>query len=203
MLPHRMVQGVCQLDVDGDWMDFSKAPECIKASTHVFHTLFESDENSWGTMVTLRATRISATKETFPDLESLPSKEDIVPRQHEVSAHCYQRVGDRILAPLNAHTSLELYKPLCLSLPINDDVKTLFTSLSTWSTNQYLVTRVIQCPPDPRWPGSSTSTTSFCTFVKPFIWRRNVGADSVSEEGPDDKTMSDQASVSDGDGMEL
>lgn len=57
--------------------------------------------------------------------------------------------------------------------------------------------------PDPRWPGTSTSTTSFCTFVKPIIWRRNPGADSVSEEQSGDETMGDQARVNDKDGMEL
>ena len=137
----------------------------------------------------------------FADLDSLPLKEDITPSQHGVSEHWYQRENDRVLARLNTHAFLELYKPYCLSLPINN-VKTLLTSLSTRSTNGYLVTRVIQCPPDPRWPGSSTSTTSFCTFVKPFIWRQNAGANSVSEERSGDGTMGDHVRV-DVDGVEL
>ena len=94
-----------------------------------------------------------------------------------------------------------LYKPQCLSLPINDDVKTLLTSLSTRSTNRYLVTRVMQCPPDPLCAGSST--IPFCAFAKPFIWSSIKGVYSVSEECSGDETMSDQASVSVGDGMEL
>jgi len=140
----------------------------------------------------------------FTDLESLPSKEGIAPRQHGVSEKGgYHGDSNCFLVLSNVHGFIPLYKPLCLSLPINDDVKTLLTSLSTRSANRYLVTRVIQCPPVPHWPGSSRSTTSFCTFVKPFIWSRNEGADSVSEEWSDDETMSDQLDVSDVDGMEL
>ena len=135
----------------------------------------------------------------FADLNSLHLKEDITQSQHRVSTHRSQKENDRALARLNMHAFLELYKPLCLSLPINDDVKTLLTSLSTRLTNGYLVTRVIQCPPDPRWPSSSTSTISFCAFVKPIIWRQNPGADSVLEEQSGDETMDDQAR----DGMEL
>ena len=142
----------------------------------------------------------------FADLESLPLKEDIAPSRHRVVSEDFlcQRENDSVLARLNAHAFLELYKPFCLSLPFNDDVKILLTSLSTQPNNVYLVTRVIQCPPDPRWPSSSISTASFCTFDKPFIWRRNEGTDSVlAVEGSGDEPMSHQASVSDGDGMEL
>jgi len=134
----------------------------------------------------------------------LPLKECITPRQHEVSEKgVYQGYGDRFSVFLNVHGFIPLYKPLCLSLPINDDVKTLLTFLSSRSTNVYLVTRVIQCPPDPRWPSSSRSTTPFCAFVKPFIWNQNAGADSMSEERSGDETMGDQARVNDADGMEL
>ena len=35
----------------------------------------------------------------------------------------------------------------------------------------------------------------------PFIWRRNAGADSVSEDRPRDETMDDQARVNDVNGM--
>ena len=61
-------QDSCDLLVDGVSMKFSYAPNNIKASTHAFHTLFESYENSWGTTVTLRTPRTSATKETFLNL---------------------------------------------------------------------------------------------------------------------------------------
>jgi len=142
----------------------------------------------------------------FADLEwALPSKERITPRQHEVSEKGgYQREGSYVLARLNEDAFIELYKPLCLSLPINDEVKILLASLFTQSTNGYLVTRVIQCPPDPRWSGSSRSTTPFCIFVKPFIWNQNAGTGSVSEGLSGDKTMGDQARVSrDADGIEV
>ena len=39
---------------------------------------------------------------------------------------------------------LTLYEPLMLSLPSNDDLKSLLTSLSTPLTNRYFVLRVIQ-----------------------------------------------------------
>ena len=121
----------------------------------------------------------------FADLKLLPLKDNITPSQHSVSGHQY------------CVFFLKLYEPLCLSLPMNDDVKTLLASLSTWLTNGYLVTRVIQCPTDPCWPGSSTSTTPFCTFVKPFIWRQNAGTDSVLEEQSGGEIMGDQVRFND------
>ena len=137
----------------------------------------------------------------FTGLESLPLKEGITPRQHGVSQK--GGGGNYVLARLNEDAFIDLYKPLCLSLPINDDVKTLLTSLFARLANRYLVTRVIRCPPDPRWPNSSRSTTPFCAFVMPFIWNQSAGADSVSEERSGDETMSHQSDVSDTDGMEL
>ena len=53
-----------ELLVDGVSMKFSYATNGIKVSTHTFYTLFESYENSWGTMVTIRTPRTSAAKET-------------------------------------------------------------------------------------------------------------------------------------------
>ena len=63
MIHDRKAQDVCELDVDGVSMKFSQVPQNIKASIHIFHTLLESYENSWGTMVALR--RTSAVKETY------------------------------------------------------------------------------------------------------------------------------------------
>ena len=78
-------------------------------------------------MVTFRTARTSAAKETSL---LLPFKEGITPRQHEVSQNGgYQRESVCVLARLNEHAFIELYKLLCLLLPIDDDVKTLFTSL--------------------------------------------------------------------------
>jgi len=51
MLLVRKAQGICELDVDGVSMEFSKAPKGIKVSTYAFHTLLESYKNSWGIMV--------------------------------------------------------------------------------------------------------------------------------------------------------
>ena len=53
-----------ELLMDGVSMKFSYTPNGIKVSTFTFDTLFESYENSWGTMVTLRTPRTSAAKET-------------------------------------------------------------------------------------------------------------------------------------------
>jgi len=51
-------------EIDGVPGNFSVAPDGIKVSTHyAFHVMFEPYENSWGTMLTLRAPRNSAAKE--------------------------------------------------------------------------------------------------------------------------------------------
>jgi len=55
----------CELFVDGVSMTFLRdVPNDIKVRTHTFHTLFESYENSWGTMDTLTTPSTSAAKET-------------------------------------------------------------------------------------------------------------------------------------------
>ena len=65
MIPHYPSKRYgCELLVDEVPMKFSFAPNDIKVSTHTIHILFESYENSWGTMVALRTPRTSATKET-------------------------------------------------------------------------------------------------------------------------------------------
>jgi len=177
MLLDRKVQGICELDVDGVSMKFSNSPKGIKVSTHFSCSarVLRVQLGDYGCFTDCKD--FCCEGNIFSDLESaLPLKERITPWQHKVSEKGgYQREGSYVLARLNEDAFIELYKPLCLSLPINDDVKILLTSLSTQSTNGYLVTRVIQCPPDPRWPDSSRSTSSFCTFVKPFIWNRNAG----------------------------
>jgi len=66
MLLNRKAQGmICELDVDEVSMKFSIVPKGIKVSTHIFYTLLESYENSWGTMVALQTARTSAAKETY------------------------------------------------------------------------------------------------------------------------------------------
>ncbi|KIM59899.1 hypothetical protein SCLCIDRAFT_1217348 [Scleroderma citrinum Foug A] len=65
----------------------------------------------------------------------------------------------------------ELYKPLYLSLPSNDDFKSLLVSFSTRLVHKYLITGVIQCLPDPRDP--CAPTRHWYNVAKPFVWHRN------------------------------
>ena len=96
----------------------------------------------------------------------------ITPRQHKLSS------ADRVMAwNWTDFCHLDLYKPLLLSLPSNDDLKSLLTSFSTRLTNRYLVTRVIQCPPGPCQP-SSNITTPLYSIAKSFVWYLNEGAES-------------------------
>ncbi|KIM59675.1 hypothetical protein SCLCIDRAFT_991453 [Scleroderma citrinum Foug A] len=120
----------------------------------------------------------------FAALESLHSNEGIAPRQHLVSQKGQvqlDHVWAHFAGPSDSMKldSVKLYKPLCLSLPTNDAVKTLLTVLSIQLPHRYLVTRVIQCPPDTDWADSSIQP--LCAFAKPIIWNRNEGAGSVSE----------------------
>ena len=88
---------------------------------------------------------------------------DITPMQHKLSSE------DRMIASNWMGFPLCLYKPLVLSLPSNDDLKALLTSLSTRLTNGYLVTRVIQYSDDP----DSSIIRYLCDIAKPFVWYRN------------------------------
>ena len=91
-----------------------------------------------------------------------------------------------------------------MSLPSNDDLKSVLTSLSTVLTDRYLITKIIQCPPDPLQPGSNI-TTPLYSVAKPFVWYRNESAGSVPEEPSGDKlrgeTQADQARADDIDEM--
>ncbi|KIM59625.1 hypothetical protein SCLCIDRAFT_1217575 [Scleroderma citrinum Foug A] len=167
-----------ELRIDGVSMRFSKAPEGIKLGDYGHF----SDRD------------FCCEGNIFTDLESLPFKEGIDPRQHEVpQAAMFEERRKSARMP----DYFGLYNPLCLSLPSNDAVNTLLTSLSTRSTNRYFVTRVIHGPPDPRRPG--LSTTYYCTFAKPFIWSQNeeliLGRRSESDEGDEGsshETMDDR-----------
>ena len=81
---------------------------------------------------------------------------------------------------------VNLDNSLILLLPSNDNFKSLLTSLSTRLTNRCLVTRIIQCPPDPRQP-SSNITTYLYSIEKPFVWHRNESTGSGSDERSDDE----------------
>jgi len=85
---------------------------------------------------------------------------------------------------------LTLYKPLMLSLPSNDDLKSLVASFSTRLANRYLITRIIQCPPDPRRP-SSTITIPLYAVEKPLIWHRNESTSFVAEEWSSDESRAE------------
>ena len=117
---------------------------------------------------------------------------DITLRQHKLSSM------DRVMAWNRTYfRHLNLYKPLMLSLPSNDDLKSLLTLFSTRLTNRYLVTRIIRCLPDPCQPGSNI-TTPLYSVAKPFVWHRNQSTGSVSEERSDDELRgetSDQVRV--------
>ena len=95
--------------------------------------------------------------------------------QHRISEKGgYQRESDIV----GAYDDLGFSIGLCLSLPSNDDFKSLLVSFSTQLTNKYLITRVIQYPSDTRLYGSST-ITRYCNIAKPFVWHRNEGTGSV------------------------
>ena len=69
-------------------------------------------------------------------------------------------------------------KLLGLSLPINDEFKSLLVSFSARLTNRYLVTCVVEHTPDPLWLGSRETDHEY-NFAKPFVWHRNQEADVV------------------------
>ena len=93
---------------------------------------------------------------------------------------------------------VNLHNSLILLLPSNDNFKSLLISLSTRLTNRCLVTRIIQCLPDPCQP-SSNITTSLYSVEKPFVWHRNESTGSGLDERSGDKlrgeTKGDQAKV--------
>ena len=97
--------------------------------------------------------------------------------------------------------SLGLRNSVILSLPSDDDFKSLLTSLSTRLTNRCLVTRIIQRLPDPDQPGSNITTTLY-SVAKPFVWHRYESAGSGSDEWSGE-TKGDQVGVNDIDEMML
>jgi len=112
---------------------------------------------------------------------------NITPRQHKISPK------DHVMAwNLTDGNFLILYKPLMLSLPNNEDLKSMLTLLSTRLTNRYLVRRVLQYSNSRH----SSSITYLCDIAKPFVWYRNESAGPASEEWSGDelkaKTEGDQ-----------
>ena len=90
----------------------------------------------------------------------------------------------------NPYHDLTLHNPLMLSLPINDALKSLLTSLSTRLTHRYFVTRVVQCSESP----DSDIVPYFFDIVKPFVWHRNESAGSASEERSGDELRAETES---------
>ncbi|KIM65460.1 hypothetical protein SCLCIDRAFT_1212178 [Scleroderma citrinum Foug A] len=189
----RKWQGNYWLLVDGISAKYSEASDGIKLGDYGYF----SD-----------STRFCCEGNIFAHSESLSSKTNITPRQHVISQKGgSQRDSDYVNAWRDRHvgSATKLYKPFGLSLPSNDDFKSLLTSLSTRLTNRYLVTRVIQCLPDPCQPGSSI-TTPLCSIAKPFLWHLNEGAGSLSEERWGDELRAetkDQTGVITVDAMKL
>jgi len=93
----------------------------------------------------------------------------------------------RVWPHQTANSYLHLYRPSMMSLPSNDDFKSLLTSCSTRFTNRYLVTKIIQCPPDPEQPDSNI-TTPLYSVAKPLVWHRNESASSVAGERSGDES---------------
>ena len=123
----------------------------------------------------------------FADLQSLSLTVDIAPRQHKLSSMYYAMPWHPM-----GFGHFESFKPLLLSLPNHDDFKSLLSTLSTRLTDRYLVTEVIQCPPDPRQPGSNI-TTPLYSVAKPFVWHRtsvkiHFAYSSYSFSGIDDES---------------
>ena len=63
MIYDKSHQGGHTLRVDGIEMEFLLVRDGTMVSTHTFHTLFESHENCWGTMVKLGTLGVSSAKE--------------------------------------------------------------------------------------------------------------------------------------------
>jgi len=164
-------QDGCELLMDGVSTIFSYTPDDIKVSTHTFDTLrvLRDQLGDYGHFT---------DSEDFCCEGNLFTDLNITPRQHNISKWGgRQREGDGVRAYHFSGGFTELYTPLGLSLPSNDAFNSLLVSLSTRLTNRYLITRVIQCPPNPRQPGSGT--THLYNIAKPFVWHRNEGAKSV------------------------
>ena len=89
----------------------------------------------------------------------------------------YDESESDIVTFCDSHDPIELHKPFCLSLPSNDDFKSLLVSLSIRLANRYLITRVIHCRSKSHLPGSET--TGIYNVTKPLVWHRYEGSGFV------------------------
>ncbi|KIM59825.1 hypothetical protein SCLCIDRAFT_1217449 [Scleroderma citrinum Foug A] len=142
-------------------MEFSYAPNGIKLGDygHFMDSAFCCEGN------------------LFAEFSSLPFKVNITPKQHKISERGGRQRESGVVMVYHSGSFTELYKPLGLSLPSNDDFKSLLASLSTRFINRYLITKVIQCPLIPCGPDSSTAY--WCNIAKPFVWHRIEDTGSV------------------------
>jgi len=103
----------------------------------------------------------------FANIESLSLKVDITPMKHNISSTARTCMPD-----------FHLYKPQMLSLPKNDNFKSLLALLSTQLPNRYLVTRIIQYSKD----CDSSTMAYFYSIAKPLVWYRDEHTGSMLEE---------------------
>ena len=96
---------------------------------------------------------------------------DITPRQHNLSSTDHVVAWSGTNNDSRDNGPINLFRPLMLSLPSNDDLKLLLTSFSARLTNRYLVTWVIQ-----------NQDPSYYSVAKPLVWHRNESTGSVSKE---------------------
>ena len=144
-------------------MRFSYTHDAINVSTTCIQCPSLTRMAAWGLW----------SRELFWDLESLSLKVNITPRQPKISEMDGRQREYGIVRAYDCYPDdfEELYKPLYLSLPSNDDFKSLLVSFSTRLVHKYLITGVIQCLPDPRDPCAPTRHWS--SVAKPFVWHRN------------------------------
>ncbi|KAL4065645.1 heterokaryon incompatibility protein-domain-containing protein [Scleroderma yunnanense] len=118
----------------------------------------------------------------------------ITPKQHKVSDVFGESTNNNYVK--TRYPDAELYKPVGLSVAINDDIKSWLDRHSAELTNKYLVTMVIQCPPVPSSGPSSCETMPaqlfhslnsipdcptipLCIFKKPLVWYQHEGFGSA------------------------
>ncbi|KIM60470.1 hypothetical protein SCLCIDRAFT_1216739, partial [Scleroderma citrinum Foug A] len=105
----------------------------------------------------------------FAEFKSLSSKANITPRQHKISEWGgEQGENDIVRACHYSGAFAKIYKPLGLSLPSNDNFRSLLVALSTRLINRYLITTVVQCSPNP----CLSSSGIWYNIAKPFVWHR-------------------------------
>ena len=164
-----------ELLVDGVSMKFSYVSGATKVTTILpIHCLNLREQlGDYGYFAYSEPEGFCCQGNLFADLESLSLKANITPRQPQISERGGRQRESGVVRAYYCYPYgfEDLYKPLGLSLPSDDDFKSLLASFSTRLTNRYLITGVIQCPPDPRESGSLPR--HWYSVAKPFVWHRN------------------------------